>query len=252
MDEPAAAGLNQRARLALGVQRVLCWMLAPLTLSAASLWLRGVMRLRFEDIRALREAYREDRRMNRGPLLVCANHLTMVDSFMIGYALACPAWYWIHFRSFPWNVPDRSVFASRFWQRALSYAFKCLPIERGGARSRVADTLARFAHLLRDGEVGVVFPEGGRSRSGRVEVESAAWGVGRVVRSADCRVLCVYLRGDAQQNYAAVPARGDTIRARFEWFEPQTDLRGVRASREVSRQILHRLAAMEQEHLAAA
>ena len=94
----------------------------------------------------------------------------------------------------------------------------------------------------------MVFPEGGRSRSGRVDVTSAAWGVGRVVRSAGCRVLCVYLRGDAQVGHTDLPIRGDTIRARLALLEPKTDHAGLRGSRELARQILGRLAELEREH----
>ena len=64
-----------------------------------------------------------------------------------------------------------------------------------------------------------------------------------------CRVLCVYLRGDAQREHSGVPARGDTIRARIAWLEPKTDVRGLRGSLEVSRQIMTRLAELEREHL---
>jgi len=251
VEEIAAPSLPRRVRVQLGLQRVLCVLLSPLTLGATALGLRGFLRLRFVGLGPLRTAYRGDR-AEGGPLLVCANHLTMIDSFLIAYALGAPSWYLFHPRAVPWNVPDRTVFAERRWQRLLLYAFKCLPIERGGTRSSVAGTLARFTHLLRSGGVGMVFPEGGRSRSGCVELDSAAWGVGRVVRGGGCRVLCVYLRGDAQKGYSAMPARGDTIRARMSLFEPKTDLRGVRASREISRQILTRLAEMEAEHFAAA
>jgi hypothetical protein len=146
-------------------------------------------------------------------------------------------------------VPDRNVFAAGPWQRVLTYVFKCLPIERGGSRLEIADALARFIHLLRGGEVGLIFPEGGRSRSGRVDVENAAYGVGRIVKNVPgCRVLCVYLRGDAQQEYSGLPARGDTLRARIAWIEPKTDQRGLRGSLDVSRQILVRLAELEREH----
>jgi 1-acyl-sn-glycerol-3-phosphate acyltransferase len=77
---------------------------------------------------------------------------------------------------------------------------KCLPVTRGGERTAVADVLNRFVYLLSQGEVGMIFPEGGRSRSGRVEVDMAAPGVGRVVTTLPgCRVLCVYLRGERQR-----------------------------------------------------
>ena len=242
-------GLPQRARLTLGVQRAVCMALSPLTTLAAYLLLQGWLRLRFVGTGELRRAYRRFRRSDRAPLLICGNHLTMIDSALIAYALGSPLWYVRDFASLPWNVPDRNVFAAGPWQRALTYAFKCLPIERGGSRVEVADALARFIHLLRCGEVGLIFPEGGRSRSGRVEVENAAYGVGRIVKSVPgCRVLCVYLRGDAQREYGSLPARGDTLRARIAWLEPKTDKRGLRGSLDVSRQILVRLAELEREH----
>jgi 1-acyl-sn-glycerol-3-phosphate acyltransferase len=245
----APDGLPQRARLALAVQRAVCIALAPFTTLAATVLLRGWLRLRFAGIDELRRAYHRFRRANDAPLLVCGNHLTMVDSALIAYALGSPLWYVLHPSSLPWNVPDRNTFAARAWQRVLTYVYKCLPIERGGSRVEVADALARFIHLLRRGEVGLIFPEGGRSRSGRVEVENAAYGVGRIVKSVPgCRVLCVYLRGDAQREYGSLPARGDTLRARIAWLEPKSDKRGLRGSLDVSRQILVRLAELEREH----
>ena len=245
----APSGLPRRARLALAVQRAVCFALSPLTTLAALVILRIWLRLHFANTRELRRTYRSFRRAGDVPLLVCGNHLTMIDSALIAYALGSPFWYMLHFASLPWNVPDRNVFAAKPWQRALTYAYKCLPIERGGSRVEVADTIARFTHLLRRGEVGLIFPEGGRSRTGRIEVENAAYGVGRIVKSVPgCRVLCVYLRGDAQREYSGVPVRGDTLRARIAWLEPKSDLRGLRGSRDISRQILARLAELEREH----
>ena len=245
----APNGLPQQARAALSVQRAVCFALSPLTTLAALVILRFWLRLHFADTRELRRAYRSFRRTSHAPLLVCGNHLTMIDSALIAYALGSPFWYMLHFSSLPWNTPDRNVFAARPWQRALVYAFKCVPIERGGSRAKVADTIERFIHLLQRGEVGLIFPEGGRSRTGRVEVEDAAYGVGRIVKSVPgCRVLCVYLRGDAQREYSGLPSRGDTLRARIAWIEPKSDQRGLRGSRDIARQILTRLAELEREH----
>ena len=212
-----------------------------------------MLRLRFEGIAPLRRAYRDHRDRSDGPLLICGNHLTMIDSALIAYALASPAWYVAHFSSLPWNMPDRSTFASKPWQRLLTYVYKCLPVARGGSREDVANSLARLTHLLSSGEVGLVFPEGGRSRTGRVEIESAAYGVGRMIKAVPgCRVLCVYLRGDAQEDYSGLPQRGDTIRARIAWLEPKSDHGGLRGSRDIARQIVTRLSELEKEHFDAA
>ena len=104
-------------------------------------------------------------------------------------------------------------------------------------------------HVLASGEAVLIFPEGGRSRSGRVEVESAAVGVGRILRQVpDCRVLCVYLRGVQQRSFSALPVRGDRFRVALAEIEPKTDEAGLRGTRDLARQVVARLAAMEREH----
>ncbi len=249
MAEAAPAGLSRGARLALRVQQTVALALSPLTTLAVFAVLRIWLGLRFEGASAHRRAYRRFRSSSDAPLLICGNHLTMIDSALIAYTLGSPLWYVLHFSSLPWNAPDQSNFAATRWQRFLTYVYKCLPIQRGGSREQVAGILVRFVHLLGRGEVGLIFPEGGRSRSGRVQLADAAYGVGRIVKNLPgCRVLCVYLRGDAQAAYSALPHRGDTIRSRIAWLEPKSDQRGLRGSLDVSRQILTRLAELEREH----
>jgi hypothetical protein len=98
----------------------------------------------------------------------------------------------------------------------------------------------------------LLFPEAGRSRTGRVDTASVAQGVGRLVHElGDCRVLCVYLRGDAQRTYSTVPARGDTFTLATRLVEPRTELRGVRASRDLAMQVLDQLVEMEREYFEA-
>jgi hypothetical protein len=247
--EPPA--LPRRVRLALALQRTLALAVSPVSTLAVWLLLRGALRLRVENRGQARRAWREIWRTRQGPLLVCANHLTMIDSALIAWALAPPLWYVRHFSALPWNVPERTHFAATRPQQVLAYLLKCLPIVRGGSRGEVADTLTRFAWLLSRGEVGLIFPEGGRSRSGRVEVENAAWGVGRIVKSVPgCRVLCVYLRGERQRDYSDLPARGDRLWISLSALEPKSDHAGLRGSRDVARQIAARLAEMERDHFA--
>ena len=110
--------------------------------------------------------------------------------------------------------------------------------------------LEGLRHLLRRGEVVLMFPEGGRSRSGRIDRQSVAQGVGRLIKElGDCRVLCVYLRGDQQHSWSHVPAVGDTFTVATRLVEPRTDHRGMRASRDLASQLLDHLAEMEQAYL---
>ncbi len=111
--------------------------------------------------------------------------------------------------------------------------------------------IKRVQHLLSRGETALIFPEAGRSRSGRVEADSVAHAVGRILTSVPgCQPLCVYLRGDRQHTWSTVPARGDSFYIDFELVEPQSDHSGMRRSRDFSQQIVDRLVGMEKKYFA--
>lgn len=238
--------LSAGAQRALRLQRWVAAVLAPLSAPLAWAVMRFWMGWRIEGLDVLRAQYRQAREAPATPLLVCANHLTMVDSGLIAWALGSPASFARSPASLPWNLPDRANFAGGGWQRALVYVLKCLPIPRGGDRGEVAATLQRLAWLLRHGDVGLVFPEGGRSRSGRVDRNVTTYGVGRILGIVPgCRVLCVYLRGEGQASYSRLPARGERFRVLVELFEPKSDLTGLRRSLDLTRQVVGRLADLE-------
>ena len=244
--DPAARGWSRKA---LEAQRLAGRLAAPLWLPLVVLLMRFVLRWRIRDAGRCRKEYAkllEERR----PLLVVANHLTMVDSAVIGWGLGSATGHVVRYRGLPWNVPlQRRVESSWLW-RTLAYVMKCVPVPRGGDRQEVAHVLERLAHLLRSGETVLMFPEGGRSRSGRVDPEAAADGVGRLIKEVEgCRVLCVYLRGDAQRTWSNLPARGDTFTIATRLVEPRTGLRGLRASRDLATQVVRHLVEMERDCL---
>ncbi len=243
--ERTAKQIGWRHRL----QRMLARAAAPLWVPLVVCWLRFGLGYRIEGLAEVRQQYRRIRSGSSEPLLICANHLTMIDSFLIGWALAPPWRYLLDFDELPWNVPEAENFAATPWGRALAYFAKCIPIRRGGDRQEVALVLERVVHLLARGEVALLFPEGGRSRSGQVEMDSAAWGVGRVVAShSNCRVLCVYLRGRRQLSWGRFPQRGDRFSVSLRCIEPKSDERGPRRSLELSRQVVAQLVQMERSH----
>ena len=232
-------------------QRAVGWLVAPIWVPAAAWVLRFGFGYRIDDVVEARRTFTRLRSDSSGPLLICANHLTLIDSFLIAWALA-PTWrYVVHYDSLPWNTPEETNFARTQLARLLVFLAKCIPIRRGGSRQDVAEVLDRVGYLLSRGETALLFPEGGRSRTGRICDEKAAWGVGRIVGAIEgCQVMCVYLRGEHQSTWSRYPARGDTLRVSLSLIEPKSDARGVRRSRDLTRQILSQLERMEESHFA--
>lgn len=244
--EAPAPSLPRRRTSALALQRAVARAAAPLWVPAFPLAMRLVLGWRLVGAAEVRATYARLKAEDERPLLVCANHLTMVDSFLVAWALASPWTYLRRFSWLAWNVPERRNFAASRLGRIGVYLAKCVPIVRGGDRREVAGVLASLAYLLARGETVLIFPEGGRSRSGRVEAESAAYGVGRLVGDVEgCRVLCVYVRGRGQRTWSTLPRRGEVFDVVTEVYEPTTKGRGLRAAVEISRGIVAKLAEME-------
>lgn len=230
-------------------QRAVSKIAGPIWVTASVLAMRFYFRYRIHDIEGVRERYRRIRAQSDTPILVCANHLTLVDSFVIAWALGS-GFYWLRKPDeLPWNTPEATNFGRTWLTRALIFVAKCIPITRGGAREDVGQVLERVKYLLSRGETALLFPEAGRSRSGRVEESAAAWGVGRIVGAVPgCRVLCVYMRGRQQETWADFPEKGDTLDVEIACIEPKSDAKGVRRSRDLAQQIVRKLVQMEEDY----
>lgn len=205
---------------------------------------------RVRGLKETRRRWAELRREHRGPWLICGNHLTLIDSMLITYALMSLRSHGVDFRAIPWNLPERTNFHRQLWKATLCYLAKCIPVSRGGDRQELQDTLAKCHGVLKNRQSLMVFPEGRRSRSGRVDQENFSYGVGRFLQEhPDCRVLCVYLRGDGQDTYSDLPAKGERFTVEITDFRPRRPGReGLRGQRDLAGQIVARLAQMEEEY----
>lgn len=231
------------------IQRAVSMIAGPIWIGLSTLVMRFYFRYRIANVEEARAQYRQIRAHSDAPMVICGNHLTLVDSFLMAWALGSGTYWLTHPDELPWNIPESSNFGRTRLTRFLIFIAKCIPITRGGARESVGDVLQRVKYLLRRGETAMLFPEAGRSRSGRVEEGSGAWGVGRVVGSIPgCRVLCIYLRGRQQQTWGDFPARGDVMDVRIACIEPKSDLRGARRSRDIAQQVVRQLVRMEEAY----
>lgn len=205
---------------------------------------------RVRGIREIRRRWAALREEHPGPWLLCANHLTLIDSLVVSYALFSLRGHLRSFRALPWNLPEERNFGNSRLLAALCYLAKCIPIRRGGDREDVRAVLDKCLWLLREGRSILIFPEGGRSRTGRVDPTQVSYGVGRLLgESAGARVLCLYVRGDRQHSWSDYPCYGERFTLRMEVLEPRAEGEGLRRQRAYARQIIETLARMEEETL---
>ena len=214
-----------------------------------------VSRIFFYRVRDLKEIRRQcaiEFAQHKGSWIICANHLTMVDSFILSYAIFSLGQHIINYKKVPWNLPERNNYKDNIFLTILCYLSKCIPINRGGSREKMKESIEKCIYLLNNGGTIMIFPEGKRSRTGRVDKEGYSYGVGRFIKKIEnCKIMCMYLRGDKQDNYSAIPAWGDKFSVQMEVFTP-TLVEGseLRAQREYATQIIDKLAQMEENYFA--
>jgi len=98
----------------------------------------------------------------------------------------------------------------------------------------------------------MIFPEGTRSRTGQVNTKDFSYGVGRFIKDVpDCKVMCLYLRGDGQDSYGTIPKFGERFTMLMSVLEPdRTEDSGLRAGRYYAKQVIKMLAQMEEDYFA--
>ena len=84
-----------------------------------------IARLLFYRVRNLREIRRqcaEAFSAHDGPWIICANHLTMIDSFILSYAAFSFGSHFTQFKRLPWNLPERRNFQSNIFLAEIGRA----------------------------------------------------------------------------------------------------------------------------------
>ncbi|MBC7660677.1 MAG: 1-acyl-sn-glycerol-3-phosphate acyltransferase [Chitinophagaceae bacterium] len=187
----------------------------------------------------------------RRPLLICANHMTMIDSLLLTWLLFDLRTLMQRFSYFPWNVPELANFGKNFFLRGMCYIAKCVYLERQGSVASKRLVWEKISYLNRLGESLCVFPEGGRSRTGNLNRDAAMYGVGQLVQSNPrTLVLAVYLRGRAQKTYGFWPRWGDRIWV--DWKQVDVTIaEGRKAQRDITMQIFDQLEVLERGYHAA-
>ncbi|MCO6432063.1 MAG: 1-acyl-sn-glycerol-3-phosphate acyltransferase [Deltaproteobacteria bacterium] len=236
-------------RYRLLLQRCLGWVaLLPLSIVIITL-LKKRGRYLIADHGSVRRRFQRLVASSKAPIIVCANHLTLIDSVIMLWAFASPWSYFRNFRLFCWNLPAAENTRKRFSWTVITYLAKCLPVNRLGSASQTNLMLKRMVWLLKRGEIFMLFPEGTRSRAGSVNSDSVNYGVGKILkRLPGCRVLCLYLRGRQQSTYSDFPRKGEIFDIEMELITPHSEKDGLRGIKELSHQVISKLKQMEEDY----
>jgi 1-acyl-sn-glycerol-3-phosphate acyltransferase len=250
MAKSAVSKLSKEEIASLRVQSIFGWAAFAIVGPGAVFYMRWLRAHRIVGLEEARRVYREALANGR-PVVVCANHLTMVDSIYLHHAFASITDYLLSFRRFSWNVPAIENFKKNPFLRTVTYLGKTIPIDRSGDGAHLKNVLEKIKYVVSHGDVCTLFPEGGRSRTGRVDPAKVTFGVGHILRDLERPlVVCAYLRGARQETWSSVPVRGDTLHLSVEVIEPVTSDTGLRASKDLSRQVIAKLKEMEDAHFA--
>lgn len=238
-------------KAALDIQRFLSYLLLTVFGPAIHLQYRYRYRFSAHDLAGVRQRFWEIRQQHSGPMLLCTNHLTMIDSLVQGVILCSLPRYLMHISALPWSLPERKNFDKSLAWRITCYLGRCIPVTRGASKEEGRRTQARMRHVLERGDIISIFPEGKRSRSGRVDDEEFSYAPGQLLSMVpEATVVCVYMRGLKEGGFRGFPARGEKFYLDIDVIKPTSDQKGMRESRDYARQIIAHLKTMEDRFFA--
>ncbi len=143
------------------------------------------------------------------PYLFVSNHVSILDDAFIGSVVFMP-FAFLSYRLIPHHTPEsKNFYRGPFWSWVMDHA-KCLPLTRG--KGIYQPGLQRIIDKLKQGGVVHIYPEGTRTRSGKIGKGKP--GVGRIAYAAKCKVIPCYHSGleKVLPIGCRIPRLGKTVR----------------------------------------
>ncbi len=170
--------------------------------------------------------------------LLCSNHRTMIDSYLIGHLSSWP-WGWFLPRVLPYHPAAMENFFRNRIIGWFSHRWRCIPVRRG---AKDFDALRVMTETLPKGHM-CIFPEGTRSRTG--ELLEGRPGTGKLIHDTRCKVIPIYHSG--MDTLLPVGTAWPRLFRRIEVNigEPidMSDLFALPSSKETSRKVIDRVMA---------
>lgn len=222
------------------------------------IWVFIIKRYKIENLKNIRNTFKTIKSQITEPLIICPNHLTYIDSIMLLLAFGS-WWYYIwNYYTLSWNFPKTEHIKNNLFYKIFCYLGKCIFLDLNSSTEQPKIAMKQAVYLLSKGEYLMLFPEGHRSLTGVIDTKNFMYGVGQLVLAVpNTKILCVYLRGSSQQARSNFPKTGDNFYCRLKLINPIDEStntllpnNSLRAMRNISKNIITNLAAMEQDYFA--
>ncbi|GIX40541.1 MAG: 1-acyl-sn-glycerol-3-phosphate acyltransferase [Leptospiraceae bacterium] len=211
-------------------------------------YFRYFQKYKIPEIKKIRDYYKSLIKQNK-PILICPNHLTMIDSAIIQWALASNIFYLFHFSKFPWNIVAKENAEKNIIFRIITFLNKCILIDRKGTKEHKELILNKLRYVLSKKESVCIFIEGTRSPTGKLLENQINYGAGQLILDVpETNVIVIYLRGKHQKTKSDFPIKNEEFFLRYFTLQPETDKKGLRAQKEITLQILEQLKKFEDEY----
>jgi 1-acyl-sn-glycerol-3-phosphate acyltransferase len=181
-----------------------------------------------------------------GAVIIASNHLSFIDSVVIPICAPRPVVF-IAKKEY-WEGKGIRGALTRGWFNAIG----SIPVERGTHRA-AQESLDAALQVLKDGQAFGIYPEGTRSRDGRLY--RGKTGVGWLALTAQVPVVpCAVIGTDKLQPVGARFPRIARFTVRFgeplTFAPPSTGTTAAQARRAVTDQVMDAVAAMSPQELA--
>ncbi|MGD0465352.1 MAG: lysophospholipid acyltransferase family protein [Gammaproteobacteria bacterium] len=220
-------------------------------------WLFIIKRYQINNFKNVYNEFKSIKKQINGPLIICPNHLTYIDSVLLIFIFGSMWDYICNFHTLAWNFPTTAHLKDNLLYKIICYLGKCIFFDLNTSTDQPKKTMQKAKYLLSRGEYILLFPEGHRSTNGLVDTKNFAYGVGKLINEVpNVKVLCVYLRGSSQKTYSIFPNEKDRFYCKLNLITPitantpsiNTNLNNLRSYREISKNIIQTLYQMEQDY----
>lgn len=236
--------LSFKERLKIYFHIFFSYLFLPLALLLNAIFISFIMRYRIRNLADARKKFADlTKQQYQNPILICLNHLTYIDSYILVNTLIPYYKMLFSYSKLPWHMIEYGYVSH------IYMFFKAIVVKRMGTREDIKRSLEEVKFLLNKGNMVIVFPEGTRSESGRVNVNEFQYGIGNIIRDLqNVEVLTIYFRADKQLKKSKLPPYKSVFDVQFKLIKPTTSYSGLRASKDLAGQIVYTLHEMENQY----